>query len=320
MSNNNRSAAIVKLVIWSAVALILIAIFVLMLVMQTDGIISFGSGFHVSSRIYYEDAHLYNVGNITYSDEVKNIDVDWSAGKIDVVVWDGDAVKLEESGHGDIEQNKMRSRVDGNTLRIKFAKSGLKLSEDEYKKSLVIYIPKDIALTLGEIDIAAAAAEVTVGDSETAEAIVIACRHFELNSASGSVKLNGVEADEVCVNAAAASVEFVGNAKEINVAGVSGVLSLSGEADDISVEAVSSSVHLNLDNMPNEINVETVSGDVDISLPDDENGFVAELDSLSGNMKYNSNKVGHYYTAGRGSSDFDFETVSGSVSIKTRTE
>lgn len=319
MSNNNRSAAIVKLVIWSVVALILIAIFAIMLFIGTDGIISFESGFQISSRIYYSDEDTYSVGNVSYGDEIKSIDVDWSTGKIDILVWDGDEVKLEEDGDDDLEQYKMRSRVEGDTLQIKFAKSGLRWDADNIEKSLVIYIPKDLALTLHEIDISAATAEVTVGAEEDASEVIV-CDRIQLESASGDLKLMGVKADEVSVSAASASLSFNGKADEISVEGVSGALSICGDVEEISVEAVSATVTLKLDRTPSEINVETVSGNVDISLPDDGDGFVAELNGISGSLEYNSKSVGRYHTVGRGIGDFDFETVSGKVSITTRSE
>ena len=174
--NENRSVAIVKLVAWSVVALVLIAMFVAMIVLRIGNVMHFETGFYIMSGSFYEDADTYNVGNISYTDDIKHIDVDWSAGKIDVVIWDGDGVKLEESGHGDVDRNKMRSRVDGDTLQIKFIKSGHAWFASQPEKSLVIYVPADMALSLGEVDIAAASADVTVGDMETDGTVVIACR------------------------------------------------------------------------------------------------------------------------------------------------
>lgn len=316
MSNNNRSAAIVKLVIWSVVALILTAIFATMLMLDSNGIIRFSLG---QGSIFYNDPDSYSIGNVSYSDKITSIAVDWAEGKIDLVVWDGDEVKLEESGHGDDERYMMRSRVDGDDLEIKFAKSGLRWDSANLKKTLVIYIPKDLALTLHEIDISAAAAEVTVGAEEDASEVIV-CDRIQLESASGDLKLMGVKADEVSVSAASASLSFNGKADEISVGGVSGALSICGDVEEISVEAVSATVTLKLDRTPSEINVETVSGNVDISLPDDGDGFVAELNGISGSLEYNSKSVGRYHTVGRGIGDFDFETVSGKVSITTRAE
>ena len=295
----NKSAIITRIVIWSVVALLLIGVFITAMI-DGNGSFSVGGSFFIRNETY-ENADSYKVGNMTYNEEIKNINIHWTDGKVNFVVREGDKIEIKESGAGEEEEYRMRSKVTGNTLDIRFVKSGLfLLFGDLPEKELTVYIPPSVAMSLGIIDISSVSAEVMIGDKNSAGEIAFECDKMNVECVSGDLNIFGMRANELVASVVSAKVKYTGEVKKIEVDGVSGEVSLS------------------LANTPSEINVDTVSGRIDLTLPESEEGFKAELDALSGQMHLNSNNVGHYCTYGQGKARFTFDTFSGDVVITTK--
>lgn len=311
MKNKGKGAAIAKIVIWSVVAVILVSLLALWLLL--DGVIEGTFGiFGIAGSFYDDDS--YTVGNTEYADNVKSIDVDWDQGSVSFKIWDGEGVRLEESGHSDKEKNMMRSRVEGGTLEIKFAASGLRLFSGVGDKQLVIFLSREIAGSLDSIEIDSASARVVTGNEADTQASFV-CKSFSLESASGNAEIYGLSAESVSIECASGRFRFDGRAGSIELECVSGDVLLSGELGAVEIETVSSEIKLEPDRVPRRIDIETVSGSVVLTLPESEDGFRADLDSISGDMRYNSEDRGKSVRVGDGRAVFDFDTVSGDVDI-----
>ena len=294
----NKSAIVTRLVIWSVVSLLLISVFIAAMIDSGSSGWNIGGIMFVKNEIY-KDADSYNVGNKTYTDEIKNLDIHWTSGEINIVIREGDKVEIKESGAGDDEDFEMRSKIIGDTLDIRFVKSGLRTWHIPDKK-LTVYIPPSVAMSLEKIDVKIVSADVTVGNEDSKSSIAFSCDKLNVESVSGDVQIFGMYAKELTTHAVSAKCVF------------------SGKADKINIERVSGNVSLTLANTPNKIDIETVSGSINLTLPESEEGFEAEHDAVSGKMSLNSKKVGSYCTHGNGKAEFDFETVSGDVVIKTK--
>ena len=292
MSNkkNNRGGAIVRLVIWSVVLLILVAILVLGLIFKNgfilDGVISFS----FLPSYTYENASKYIAGNTSFLDEVKNLDIEWTSGELKIFVYDGDEVMLEESGAGDHDENKMRTYLSDGTLHVRYAKSGIRLFGNIPVKDLIIYLPEKYALALDRVNI-----KIVSADMDTEGKMV--CRELDVESVSGKINL-----DEIY--AANAEMETV-----------SGNITARGEITDIDVDSVSAKLNLILTSTPRSLEAESVSGNIEITLPRSGNGFHAKLDSTSGDMSVDGEDVGRIYKHGNCAASFNFDTVSGDVKI-----
>ncbi len=316
-----RMSAVIKIVIWSFVALILIGILGIAIASSGGGNLfdlgfSFGeTGFTLFGGYVYDDADTYGVGNCTYGESIKNINIDWTAGKVSLSVWDGEGVKVEESGRINNQKDQMRTRVIGDTLDIKFAASGIRWGNSTPAKQLYVYIPKDMAVSLGNISVNTASADVCLSDTENG----IICHAFDVECVSGKIELLGINAKYIDVEGVSSNIIVSGKLQELEVDGVSGDIEFRGELRKLDVKAVSGKLDLKLDNIPQKIDVETVSGNVDMELFADMDGFYAELDSVSGNMKLNGSDVGKSCSHGNKSASFDFNTVSGNVDINIKT-
>lgn len=312
MSNdkNVRIAAIIKLVAFSVTLVILVAIFA---TTMTGGF-HFDwnlKGFTKFDTTIYNDAN-YLVGDQTYSQSIKNIDVDWVDGSITLEICEGDSVMLKETG-ADSNGEKMRSLVVGDTLYIKYARSSANIWSIPTSKNLTVSIPRSLAAVLGDIDISSASATVKIHGWEGENALSI--DSLSVDTASGNVTATGIVCGEASVSGASAKIDISGNVGRLDVSLVSGDLKIVGSVDEVDLEAVSGNINLISDTVPSELNVETVSGSINITVPDTASGFVADLDTVSGNMSCNNARWLRSYKHGNGVAKFDFETVSGDVYI-----
>lgn len=318
MDKKTRSAGIVKLVIWLAVALLLIGILVIWSASTLQGGASYGA-FSLFGGYVYDDADDYSVGNAEYAvDEVDCIDLSWVAGTVDVVIYGGDTFKVEEKGSFD-ENDRMRSRVLDGTLTVKFASSGIRLFGYSIEKELILYIPASACERIKMINVDSLSANVNIGKGSNEHLIALSLERLNVASASGSVTASFGKAKDLSIETLSGDIDLkVGSVENAEISTVSGRIQLDGETKRGAIEAVSGAILIETYNsIPSSLNVETVSGNVELKVPDLSDGFDADLDSVSGKMTCNGKKSSNYQH-GNGKSSFNFETVSGNVTITVK--
>lgn len=305
MSKVDRGAAIVRLVAWSIVAIILITLFCAMLGGEAIGIHS------IFSVGYFFDDSDYNIGNCEYKETVKDVTVHWESGSVSIVYWDGDGVKVTESGDIDGENERMRSRIDGDELVIYCVGSGMRLINSLPPKSLTVYIPKELSGKLGDLKVDAIAATVSVGSAGEP----VSWENAEVDSFSGDIAFFG-DADEIAAGSFSGKISICGDFKALTASSFSGRIEAEGDINEASFESFSGAIVYKAESVnPDEIYGETFSGNIELSLVDDGDGFDVELDSLSGKISWEGGS-GRYYKFGNGSSDYDFEGFSGNITVK----
>ena len=340
MDKRVRGGAIVKLIAWSVVLVVLVGMFALMLLDDSIDFIEIGN-FSFRGSYVYNDPETYNVGDMEYDDTVYSLDISWIAGTVDIVVSDGDKVKVVETtsklteGGAEVEdEDLMRSKVEGGRLIIKFADSGVKLFRKYKPKGLTVYIPASMCGSLQTLAVDGASSVLTVDgghgdegesifcfekiDVDTASGVVnVKCKsaaEVDIDTASGNVTLEG-SFGEVDVDAASADVKLYGSAESIELDAVSGTIYVDGEVVSAELGAVSGDVKITTYNtLPKRLNVETVSGKIELTLPDIESGFLAKHEGTSGKMICDGIKT-NYYRHGDGKAVYEFETTSGDVVI-----
>ncbi len=296
MSNKKsyKRGAIARLVVWTVVLFILCGIFSVWMILDSVNIGSFSGGISFVSSYAYPNADKYNVGNKAYSEDIQRLDIDWVSGSVTLKIYSGSEIKIEESGASEKDADKMRTRIEKGILYVKYAASGKKLTNNKTQgKTLVVYLPlKYIDAALNEVEIETVSADVFINETEH----IISCGELDVKSVSGEIKLDGI------------------SAREASIENVSGKVTVKGEYSELDVSTVSGKVSLAPDNKVPRISVDSVSGDVDLTIPD--MGFKAELETVSGKMKFKSENVGRTHMYGDSMSKFDFETVSADVDIK----
>ncbi len=291
----NKRRAVAKIVGWSVILVALLSVFVIFMVFSRGSFNWFNGGFSIISGFTYPDADKYSVGNAIYTEEISGIDIEWVDGTVGIVVYEGDEIKLVESGVGDRKDDIMRTRISHGVLYVKYSNSGVRWFSGIPSKHLSLYLPQKYADQMNEVNINAVSAGVIIeGD--------MVCREFDFEGVSGKLNISNLKADIVDIDT------------------VSGNVTISGEIDELDISGVSAKAILDLRSTPHDINMDTVSGDVNMTLYSAD-GFLAELDSVSGDIRVNSEYigkteyVGKIYRHGDGASRFDFESVSGNIKI-----
>ena len=305
----SRGASITKLVIWSIVALILIPTFLLLMLGKTFSINISGVTFF--DNYFYSESQSYSVGNTSYKGSIDEISIDWVAGEVNIVLYDGEEIKIEESGAGNSDSERMRTRINDNTLDIKYVKSGVKIPSENLTKKLFVYLPQKANDWKIDVDVDTVSASVNIGKPES----ILKAGEVEIDTASGKTQIFADAAD-VSVDSASGNIGITGNIHRAEIGSVSGAVNITGEVSDVHISTVSGGVGVTTYiALPRKMQVETVSGNVEIGLPDIMDGFDADLDSVSGKMSWNDGS-GRSFTYGQGRADYNFETVSGDVKIQ----
>lgn len=308
---NKKKGARIRFYSWLTAA----AVLTLILVLGISGI-SFGKGSRSCSGFQmgysYPNSNKYKVGNFTLEEEINQLEINWIAGSVTVEVTEGNQVYAEETKVSD-DDRKMRYLVENGKLTIQYQKAKF-FSFGNWSKSkdLTVYIPKNMAQNMNQIDIETVSADIDISgfqskdiDFETVSGGIdiknLITKTMDIEGVSGDIKGSGIQADI------------------LNIDVVSGSANIEGNFEKAELEAVSGDLKLGCDSFIKEVNAETVSGDITLYIPED-NGFSAELDSVSGdlNTEFSVSGKGDTKVYGNGNAEFDFETVSGDVWIKKR--
>ena len=151
-----------------------------------------------AAGIEYANADKYTIGDTTVTGRVENLFVDWTSGEVNIEYHAGEEIFISETANKALaEDDKLRWWLDGTTLRIRYAKSGLRLSFNLEKK-LTVSLPEgtvlnsaDLSTTSGDLKIPALAAdEIRLGStSGNIFAVTSGAKKLTASSTSGDVNV-----------------------------------------------------------------------------------------------------------------------------------
>ena len=293
----------------------------------------------------YANAGKYTSGDAEISKAVSNLDIDWLDGTVIILYHNGHTVELSERSDGSVSENlRMRWRLDGDTLRIRYSKPG-RLPKRLPNKELTVMLPEDIALN--DVAISAASAAVSIP--------AIHADHLDLDVTSGNInaaaKVKTVSAETTSGHI---DLHITDSVKEVSAVTTSGSVTIdAGNADRFTAESTSGSIRVTLKNVGDfkasstsgdifaeilkakqadfdstsgdmqlsisklgSLKMETTSGSVQAALPSIP-GFTADLETASGQINYKLplTKQGGSYVCGDGSGEVEIHTTSGSITI-----
>lgn len=250
-----------------------------------DGIIS----------LNYTNESAYTVaseGELSVSAIGLSIDVEWINGGVTVNVDSTlNGVRFHEVSEGEKPNNAntMRYLYDGNTLRIKYAKSG-RTEIGKLKKFLYVSVPANV--WLADVDI---------------------------ETKNGNVIIENVNANKIECETVSASVSLNCTAHMVETKSVSGSVSIRGGIADIDVETDSGLTSVFCDTALNRLSVDSVSGDVELGVFE-QAGFKLSYDTVSGvfinAFSERTQRQGKFYVYNSGNSIYEIDTVSGKLTIE----
>lgn len=303
------------------------------------------SGIFGGSPFSYANAEKYTAGETEISGNVRNLEIVWVNGKVNLEYHSEQRIDLRETSRQAIgDDMKLRWWLDGDTLRVQYAKSGFRLGWNQ-EKELTVILPKDISFgtvnisaTSGDLNLPGLKAEtvnlnVTSGDIQAeAEA-----KKATANATSGDLALHlAGDAEEITAGTTSGSVRVeAGNAGKIKATSTSGKVAVTAgqvgnceagatsgavsvalsEADRVEIGTTSGDVTVRLAKF-SELKVGSTSGKITAELPE-QPGFTAEIGSVSGKIDYNLplSRNGDRYVCGDGSAKVEMSSTSGNIQL-----
>ena len=300
-----------------------------------------------SSGMTYANADKYTAGNATVTGSVNNLFIDWTEGSVKIEYHKGSGVIVSETASRALsEEEQLRWWLDGDTLRIRYARPNFRVTS-RLNKALTVSLPEGTVLKAA--DIGATSADITVPDL-TADEIRLdstsgditagtSAKKLTVASTSGDIRITQY-ADAVDVSLTSTSGGIgctLGSAKSVRADSTSGAISLnlSKGADKVrlgstsgniyadfafagkaEISSTSGSVHAKVASF-DELKIGSTSGSVTAQLPE-KPGFTCSADTTSGSFDsaLPLAKDGKKYVCGDGSAKCVIDTTSGDIRIE----
>lgn len=314
-----------KIIVWSIVTLVLIALLVLLFCLPGISPINIIAGW--SYR--YEDADSYTAGSGDFpADGITSLDIDWVEGSVHLLPSDDGNIHVEETSLLSLDkpENRVHTRLSNGTLTVKYAKSG-KLQAG-MKKTLTVRVPASLHLATLKVTTVSASLDLRGATSEKVSLSTTSgdirvegtnANTFTVDTTSGGVTLSNVTCRALDVDTTSGDMMLDGiSCETLLTDSTSGSLRFEGKAITVHSDTTSGSVRLVPDaSVITEIDVDSTSGDVTVVLPAGA-GFAASLDSVSGDFSgnFDARSNGGIYVYGDGKISISVDSVSGNLRIE----
>ncbi len=277
--------AIVRIILFSLIAVILIGILATGLLVDT---FSFSNGSWESS---HSDGTVSSVGKVD-ADKVSAIHIEWASGNIRIQPGDVHEITFAET-EVENEKHRMVWKQNGSRLTLQFSRDGVFATgfgtNITISKDLVITVPKNWKCSELALDVASA--DVEVRD--------LAVTEVDFDGASGMVDFTNCAVDELSVDTASGNIQFTGSINELDC------------------DAASADCKIEVTNIPSRIDLDSASGDLELILPGNA-GFRVSLSTLSGSFEsdFTTSMSGNDYVCGDGKCRIEMDAMSGTVIIR----
>ena len=245
-----------------------------------------------AEKFSYDNSNRYSVGNASMTSAVTEVEVEWLSGKVNVVYGDVERVSFAETSAETLTDDiTLHYWLDNTTLHIKYAKSGIMLTNQQYPdKELTVTLPSSLSLN-----------------------------KIEVESVDADITLTGLNATEIEVESIAGNIVCeLATVGELSVESVSGNVDVKAAAlTEFDVEAVHGDISLTCQQAPKRGSLDSVSGAVLLTLPK-ETGFSVEIENASGSFESEFEMVqnGNKYVCGNGENAYEIEIGTGSAKIR----
>ena len=215
----------------------------------------------------YDHAERYAAGDARISGSVRELDVSWVSGKVNVTCHDGDNVRLSEKASRSLtDEESLHWWLDGEKLYVKYAASGFRGMED-MNKQLTVLVPQSwtaqqVTINVVSADVQAALSAETVTLSTVsgdANLTIPEARKISINTVSGNVCVEAEQLAQLAASSVSGDVRIclpqsLGFTAEMN--------SVSGDVDgSLPLHRVDGDRYVSGDGRCR-ISVSSVSGDV----------------------------------------------------------
>lgn len=307
-----------------------IAMIICGMVLACAVILTFTGGFGVAGLGSYANADKYTAGETEIKSPVKNLDINWTSGKITVVYHTENTIRLQETAKRELsEDEKLQWWLDGDTLRVQFTKPGIRWNMPGKELTLTLpegtaYEEASIQVTSGDILIPALKAEkMELGTTSGNMDATVEAEKLEVHSTSGDLKVKALgTTGKLEAGSTSGKIELEAEkAGKIKAECTSGGVSVTAvEADEVKAGSTSGYVYVSLQKV-NKLEIGATSGNITAKLPEAP-GFTANVKTTSGSFHSDIalTKDGGKYVCGDGSAKVEIGSTSGNVRIEAAPE
>ena len=301
--------------------------------------------FH-GSPFGYAHAEKYTAGDAEITGTVRNLAIDWINGKVILETHDGEGIALGETSSRPISEDmRLRWWLDGDTLRVQYAKPGFQNTWNQ-EKELTVSVPEGCAfqnvtvratsgdlilpgvkadtlnleVTSGDIRASAEAREMTAGATSGSIRLQAlgGAETVSAGATSGSVQVEAATADTVKASVTSGSILIrADRVKTCDAGATSGTVDIDlAEAEGVKVSSTSGTVSVKLGKFAS-LKAGTTSGTITAELPE-QPGFSAKIGTVSGQINYEMalSRDGEWYVCGDGSAKAEIGTTSGNILLR----
>lgn len=310
-----KKAAKTRIIIWSVVCALLIAVLAVNIVIFNSGIITFRvlepGAFKLISAP--EDISDYAPGSSEIpADKVKSLDIDWNSGSVEFSKAKDEKITFSEDA-GENDQMLWLLDSDG-TLHIRFSKYentffGIFQNNVSGSKNLTVNIPANKSFETVGIDLAGA----------DFSADMLAADELDIDSASGNIFFGSFSSNLASVETVSGNIRLSGSVdNKLTAESVSGDAKIYADFAEANLETVSGKYEIYLGEKAKKLSSESVSGCVTALINKGINGFTLDRDNISGSItnEFSVASENDKMTFGDGSTEISIETVSGDVILK----
>lgn len=274
-----KSEAILRIVIFSIVIVILLAVLA----------VGLGVGTFVANIDFGGSAdYITGEGSVGAADITK-LEINWASGNITIQTADTDRITFSEEGYAGEDQT-MVYRQSGSRLIIEYCKPSLQIG-------FVSAPSKDLTIT------------VPTGWE---------CASLDINSAASDAVIEDLVIGEVDLDSASNAFTFTNcQIGTLNVDGASNSIRLTGALEELDCDGMSASITALLNNTPRLMDLDGMSSTLDLTLPAD-CGFRVTMDGLSNDFSsdFETTSSGGSYLYGDGSCRINVDGLSSSVILR----
>ena len=247
----------------------------------------------------YAHHDRYTAGDAEIPGPVTALEIDWVDGGVTVQFGSQSGVSVSETARWALrDDERLHWWLDGGTLRIQYAASGLR-NMKSLNKQLTVILPENTVLDSARI--ASVSGQVTLSPLYAGQT--------DVSSVSGNIQ-GRIAADALKLNTVSGTVSVEAAANEMTWNTTSGRIAATVEnGKQLRVNSISGAVELTVIRMPEALDVNTVSGAVTLFLPRDA-AFAASLNSVSGAIQNT------FDAAPGANSRVSVDTVSGGITVR----
>ncbi len=266
---------------------------------------------------------------------VNAISMDFLDEDINVVEWDEQAYKVEQTSSGQLSDDDiMRYGILNGKFIAQSGKLGKNVMGVRPKSTITLYIPRGTAPytslstasgivkvsagSFAKLDLDSTSGDVSAQQTKADEiyasttsgrimlADVVAARSIGTDSTSGTIDVKGNAGEEFNANTTSGEVRFTGSAQVAETNTTSGSVEIAGNVEEISADTISGSITGSFDS-PNKFEAHTTSGSIRFTAANAALLEEVSTSSISGSVNVTLPKDAGFYV--------DYDSISGKLRV-----